>query len=173
MLRDVPIIAVSATLTPRVRRDIQSKLHFSKGNCIFLDTGNDCTNVSLVVRACEHPMNTFADLDFVIPDQLVSPSDIKKTYLYVDDIATGSQIVDHLTSVLQKQNPSLVSEGLIRPFNATLSHEHREEAMKQFRDRQIRILVCTDAAGMVWSDIINKKRDIQLFRRAVIFLTLK
>ena len=100
--RDVPVIAVSATLTARVRRDIQSKLHFSKGNSIFLDMGNDRTNVSLVVRACKHPMNTFTDLDFVIPDQPLSPTDIKKTYIYVDNITTGSEIIDHLTDVLRK-----------------------------------------------------------------------
>ncbi|KAK7678922.1 hypothetical protein QCA50_018062 [Cerrena zonata] len=74
-------------------------------------------------------MNTFADLDFVIPGEVSSPTDIKKTYIYVDNITTGSAIVDHLTNVLRERSPQLVIEGIIRPFNATLSYEYREEAM--------------------------------------------
>ena len=71
------------------------------------------------------------------------------------------EILRHLTDVLRKRNPELASEGIIRPFNATLSHEYREEAMDQFRDGRIRILVCTDAAGMVRDCSIENSHDIK------------
>ena len=87
----------------------------------------------------------------------LSPKLVPKTYIYVDDIRIGGEIVDHLTSILHARNSNLATKGLIRPFNATLSHEYRDAAMQAFRDNQdstnsggnIRILVCTDAAGMV------------------------
>ncbi|KAI0772184.1 P-loop containing nucleoside triphosphate hydrolase protein [Irpex lacteus] len=158
--RQTPIIAMTATLTGRVRRDIQSKLHFAKGESLFHNEGNDRPNVSIVVRACEHPLNTFADLDFVLPSSIRNPTDIPKTYIYVDNITSGSDVIDHLRTLLEARvsatsPPQYATStsfqywhGLIRPFNATLSQEYRNIAMAKFRSGEIRILVCTDAAGM-------------------------
>ncbi|KAH9839458.1 P-loop containing nucleoside triphosphate hydrolase protein [Rhodofomes roseus] len=144
-----PIIAVTATLTARVRRDLHNKLHFPKTGGRFINVGNDRPNVSIVVRACEHPQNTLADLDFVLPETIESASDIPKTYLYVDNIETGNDIIDHLGSILRQRNPALYELGVIRPFNATMSADYRTHAMAAFRNnRPVRILVCTDAAGM-------------------------
>ena len=148
---------MTATLTPKVRRDIHSQLHFSKGLSRFFNTGNDRPTVSIIVRACEYLQNSYWDLDFIIPSTVNTFHDVPKTYIYVDDIRIGGEIVDHLTSILHARNSNLATKGLIRPFNATLSHEYRDAAMQAFRDNQdstnsggnIRILVCTDAAGMV------------------------
>ncbi|KAI0363847.1 P-loop containing nucleoside triphosphate hydrolase protein [Pilatotrama ljubarskyi] len=128
--RGTPVIAVTATLTARVRRTIH------------------------IVRACEHPLNTYADLEFVIPPStsLRGASDIPKTYIYIDNIATGAEVIDYLAGRLEQhmaQHPGChITPGVIRPFNATLSHEYRSLAMAHFRAGSIRILVCTDAAGM-------------------------
>ncbi|KAI0806299.1 P-loop containing nucleoside triphosphate hydrolase protein [Irpex lacteus] len=168
--RGTPVIAMTATLTGRVRRDINSKLHFAKHGSQFRNEGNNRPNVSIVVRACEHPLASFADLDFIIPTTIRCHADVPKTYLYVDNINTGSQIIDHLSSLLRSRlqsDPShshpnhppssgggrtgqcsLLGPGIIRPFNATLSKEYRNIAMAKFREGDIRILVCTDAAGM-------------------------
>ncbi|KAI0350724.1 P-loop containing nucleoside triphosphate hydrolase protein, partial [Trametes cingulata] len=154
--RGTPVIAVTATLTVRVRRTIHSVLLFSQSaaQSRFVNKGNDRSNVSIVVRACEHPLNTYADLDFVIPgpEKLKRASDIPKTYIYVDNIATGAEIIDYLIEKLEvhmsRSPSSRIPLGIIRPFNATLSHEYRGLAMMHFRSGSIRILVCTDAAGM-------------------------
>ncbi|KAJ3540607.1 hypothetical protein NM688_g6204 [Phlebia brevispora] len=148
--RGTPVIALTATLTARVRRDIQAKLYFKKSTSQYINVGNDRPNVSIVVRACEHPLNTYADLNFVLPTRISDPKDIPKTYIYVDNIATGNEIIDHMTELLAKRtgSPTDVQQGWIRPFNSNLSHEYRQEAMDRFRDGTIRILVCTDAAGM-------------------------
>jgi superfamily II DNA/RNA helicase len=58
----------------------------------------------------------------------------------------GSEIIDHLTGLLPLH---LRDKGIIRPYNAAFGKEYRKEAMRAFRDNGIRILVCTDAAGMV------------------------
>ncbi|TFY51100.1 hypothetical protein EVJ58_g10740 [Rhodofomes roseus] len=162
-----PIIALTATLTARVRRDLHTKLHFPKLGSKFVNVGNDRPNVSIIVRACEHPQNTYADLDFILPTTITTAQDIPKTYLYVEKIETGNEIIDHLETVLKQRNPALANAGFIRPFNATMSPEYRRAAMSAFRSSgaapdsettnvddtrwsgPIRILVCTDAAGMV------------------------
>ncbi|KAI0344969.1 P-loop containing nucleoside triphosphate hydrolase protein [Trametopsis cervina] len=158
--RHTPVIAMTATLTGRVRRDIHSKLHFPRHGSLFHNEGNDRPNVSLVVRACQYPLNSFADLDFVLPQTIRHAADIPKTYIYVDNINVGGEIVDYLATLLEARlqqhhrtsdcRPSHlpVERGVIRPFNATLSQDYRNAAMQQFRLGEIRILVCTDAAGM-------------------------
>lgn len=151
--RGTPVIAMTATLTARVRRDIQSKLHFPKGGSRFINVGNDRPNVSIVVRACQHPLNSFRDLDFVLPTSISAPEDIPKTWIYIDNINDGNRVIDHLREVLRERNQLLAdrdeSSHLIRPFNATMSLEYRREAMEAFRRGSLRIMVCTDAAGMV------------------------
>ncbi len=147
------MIALTATLTRQVCSDIHSKLYFPKSGSLFRNEGNDRPNVSIVVRACEHPLNSYSDLDFVVPISIKKGDDIPKTYLYVDNISEGSEIIDHLARLVMARldytSPSCPDTGVVRPFNATLSHEYRTEAMCQFRAGTIRILVCTDAAGMV------------------------
>lgn len=149
--RGTPVIAVTATLTARTRRDIQSKLNFPRsGQYVWVNAGNDRPNVSILVRAMEHPQNTYTDLDFLIDSNICSKDEIPKCYIYIDDIKTGGEIIDHLTNLLVKSNANL-TQGVpvVRPFNATLSDEYRTTAMEAFRTGDVRILVCTDAAGMV------------------------
>ncbi|KAJ6617841.1 P-loop containing nucleoside triphosphate hydrolase protein [Mycena sp. CBHHK59/15] len=141
--RGTPVVALSATLPARIRSDVLSKLQFSR-DYVSIDIGNDRPNVSLVIRAIQHPLNTYADLDFTVAGA-TNPSEIKKAFIYADNIATGIEIIDHLNELLP---PESQKEGIIRPYNAVLSKEYRREVMAQFKSGKIRILVCTDAAGM-------------------------
>ncbi|KAJ7487291.1 P-loop containing nucleoside triphosphate hydrolase protein, partial [Mycena galericulata] len=143
--RAVPIIAVSATLTPRVHRDILTKLRIDPKNYLYVNIGNDRPAVSHVVRAMEHPMNSFRDLDFLVPDFIVSPEDLPKTFLYCDDTKDGADIIDHLNA---RVHQDYRARGLVRPYNASMSREYRDTVMCLFRAGIVRILVCTDAAGM-------------------------
>jgi superfamily II DNA helicase RecQ len=65
--RGTPIVALSVTLSARIRTDVLSKLQFSK-DYVNIDVGNDRPNVSIVVRAFQHPLNTYSDLDFIVDD---------------------------------------------------------------------------------------------------------
>ncbi|KAI0071881.1 P-loop containing nucleoside triphosphate hydrolase protein, partial [Panus rudis PR-1116 ss-1] len=150
--RNTPVIAMTATLTARARRDIHTKLQFSKGHSRFINIGNDRPNVSIVVRSCEHSQKSYADLDFVIPSTVNTLTDIPKTWVYVDNIATGNEIIDHLEALLQTRinsaGPGDSYSDAIRPFNAVLSLSYRRAAMEAFREGKIQVMVCTDAAGM-------------------------
>ncbi|KAJ7302509.1 P-loop containing nucleoside triphosphate hydrolase protein [Mycena albidolilacea] len=141
--RGTPIVALSATLPARIRSDVLRKLQFSRSyvSVDAVDIGNDRPNVSLVVRAIQHPLNTYVDLDFIVTDL----GEIKKTFVYADNIATGVEIIDHLNALLPPEDRA---RGLICPYNAALSKEYRREAIAQFKRGEIRVLVCTDAAGI-------------------------
>lgn len=142
--RDTPVIALSASLTRRVTHDIMEKLQIFRSTCIYKNLGNDRPNVSLVVRAIHNTQQSFSDLNFVVPSDTTEAAAIPKTWIYCDNINTGLEIIDHLRTLLP---PDL--HGVVRPYNAVLSTEYRSEAMKQFREGEVRVLVCTDAAGMV------------------------
>ncbi|THV07053.1 P-loop containing nucleoside triphosphate hydrolase protein [Dendrothele bispora CBS 962.96] len=145
--KGTPFVVLSATLPPRVREDILAKLHFSTKTDGFVDInlGNDRPNVSLVVRAIQHPMNTYQDLNFVIPGQIDRVSQIPKTFIYADNVSVGVEMEDHLETLLPE---NLRGKGLIRPYNAGYSQKYRNAVMKQFRAGRVRVLICTDAAGM-------------------------
>lgn len=155
--KGAPFVAMSATLTRRVRRDVESKLHFR--DATFINEGNERSNISLVVRACEHPMDSYRDLDFVLPKHAKTATDIPKTWIYVDNILTGGEIIDYLTKLIrdrfittQGSTTNLVSSldsRIVRPYNAVMSSEYRKAAMEAFREGEIRVMVCTEAAGMV------------------------
>jgi hypothetical protein len=121
------------------------------------------------MRAIEHPMNTFADLDFVIPAGVQNASAINKGFIYADNYGSGVSIIDRLTEQLPENMRGL---GLIRPYNAAFSKAYRREVMRLFKLGTIRVLVCTDAAGMV-SKIVSE--FITTYSpgnsRAVIYLT--
>ncbi|KAI0073144.1 P-loop containing nucleoside triphosphate hydrolase protein [Panus rudis PR-1116 ss-1] len=130
--RNTSVVAMTATLTARTRRDIHTKLQFVKGSSRFINV------------ACEHPLNTYADLDFVFPTSITSANEIPKTWIYADNIATGTEIVEHLRDVLRRRHPSLLSGGdnIVRPYNAVMSLKYRRAAMDAFRKGDIRILGC-------------------------------
>ncbi|KAE9387374.1 P-loop containing nucleoside triphosphate hydrolase protein [Gymnopus androsaceus JB14] len=117
----VPMLAMSATLPARV------------------------PNVSLVVRAIENPLNSYRDLDFIIPSNICSNEQIPKTFLYADNVIKGVDIEDHLTELLPSEMQAL---GIIRVYSSAFSHEYRAEVMRLFRIGKVRVLICTDAAGM-------------------------
>ncbi|KAJ6469073.1 P-loop containing nucleoside triphosphate hydrolase protein [Mycena vitilis] len=142
--RSTPFVAVTATLTPRVRDDLVHKLQFNPNDYIFCSIGNDRPNVAQIVRALEHPANSYRDLDFMV-DPTARPEQITKAFLYTDDIKDGGKIGDHLNG---RVHPDFRSRGLVRPYNAGMSPKYRAEVMALFKAGIVRILICTDAAGM-------------------------
>lgn len=148
--KGVPIVAMSATLPPRVRRDVLQKLQFDEDKYVDINLGNDRQNVSIVVRAIQNTMNSCSDLDFLITNGITSPEQIKKTFIYADNVNVGVQIEDYL----YKRAPAFFKDvGAIRPYSAAYSQEYRDRVMHLFRLGIVRILICTDAAGMVCTNI--------------------
>ncbi|KAJ3516531.1 hypothetical protein NMY22_g14185 [Coprinellus aureogranulatus] len=142
--RRTPFVAMSATLSPRVRKDVLAKLQFQKDFC-DLSLGNDRKNVSIVVRAMQHPMNTYRDLDFLIPQGTDDPKKIQKIFIYADTLSVAQDIEDAL---YERCAEDIRYTGFIRPYSAGFPSRYRKAVMEKFRKGEVRILVCTDAAGM-------------------------
>ena len=116
------------------------------GTFLNLAIGNDRPNVSLVVRAIQNPMNTFSDLDFLIPARITDPQQVKQTFIYADQISSADGMEKRLYSIAPE---SFREAGIIRPYSTAYSVKYQTEVMAMFKAGIVRILICTDAAGMV------------------------
>ena len=72
------------------------------------------------------------------------------------DVTAGDEIVNHLSDLLSQRIAPEVKASLecdrddiIRSYHAIHTPEYRKEAMASFRDGKMRVMVCTEAAGMV------------------------
>ncbi|KAG9083817.1 hypothetical protein FS749_005711, partial [Ceratobasidium sp. UAMH 11750] len=156
-LPGVPVICLSATLTSQVIQYITSTLDMKNSSYAFINEGNERPELSLAVAKCQYPMNTFLDLLFLFKGRISYPQDIPKSFIFIDNKAEGHRAVQILNNFLPA---SLRHLGLIRPFNARHSSQYRAETMKLFQLGVIRVLICTDAAGM-GCDISNVEIVIQ------------
>ena len=147
--KGTPIVAMSATLPSRVRKDVLKKLQFDE-DFVDLKVGNDRPNVSIVVRAIQNTMNTYSNLNFLIPKGVKDIKEVPKTMVYADQVAVGVDMEDRLYDISPE---SFCETGFIRPYSAAFSLEYRTTVMALFKAGVVRILICTDAAGMVSSQL--------------------
>ena len=126
--KGTPIVAMSATLPPRIRDDVLKRLQFP-AVFVNINLGNDRPNVSIIVHPIHHAMNSYKDLNFIIPDNILNPLDIPKTMLYADQIAVGVDIEDHL---YERCPEGFKNPGVICPYSAGYSQEYREHVMELF-----------------------------------------
>ncbi|EUC67561.1 DEAD/DEAH-box helicase, partial [Rhizoctonia solani AG-3 Rhs1AP] len=157
--RGIPVSAVSATLRPKVKQDVLSTLGFSADSSKYVDIniGNERKNVYIGVRAMKFPGSSFRDLSILLPLDATTPRDIPKAIVYIDDVVDVTLAVITLTSWL---HPSLQDLGLIMPVHAWMPSSYRSDAMARLFLGLVRIIICTEAAGM-GCDIPDIERVIQ------------
>ncbi|EGN93326.1 hypothetical protein SERLA73DRAFT_156505 [Serpula lacrymans var. lacrymans S7.3] len=125
--------------------DVGEKLEFNQQNFVNIDIENNRENVSLVVREIQNPLKTYTDLNFIILTGIMQLQDTKKTFVYADNIAVGTEIIDHLIECLPTEHRH---SGIIWLHNAAQGKAYQKEVIEMFCRGKVQILVCTDAAGM-------------------------
>ncbi|KAL0061130.1 hypothetical protein AAF712_012050 [Marasmius tenuissimus] len=144
--KEVAMVVLSATLPACIRRDVISKLQIKSTDFTLIDVGNNRPNVSLIVRPIHSTLSSFVDLDFVIPDGIQEPSSIPKTFIYYDNVMGAVDMENHLTGLLPEH---LQNKRLIRLYSVAFSDKYKAKVMEDFKNGSVRVLICTDAAGMM------------------------
>ncbi|KAG7087024.1 hypothetical protein E1B28_013003 [Marasmius oreades] len=139
------MVTLSATLPTWVRRDVISKLQMKSTEITSIDVGNDRKNVSLIVQPIHNTLSSFIDLDFVVPQGVQEASSIPKTFIYYDSVMGGVQMEKYLNGLLPEE---LWENSIIRLYSAAFSDEYKAQVMQDFKEGRVRVLICTDAAGM-------------------------
>ena len=109
-------------------------------------------NIALSVRPIKHAIKSKADLRFLIPRETRSPNDIPITLVYCNSRTVAEDIVD----VLRQWLPTEADGGrapewtdCIAFYHAKVRERRKRELEEKLRKGLVRILVCTDAVGMV------------------------
>lgn len=129
-LGDPPTIALTATATPTVRRDIARQLALRDPKVVI--TGFDRTNLSYSVVPARNDAGKDALLVQVLSDR---PG---LTVVY----AATRKSVERIASMLQREGISAAA------YHAGLDDDHRHEVQEDFMTERVRVIVATNAFGM-------------------------
>lgn len=127
MFPDVPVLALTATATPEVVKDIQQQLHFHSENCYSMSF--ERKNLSYVVRRTENKA---------------------KELLHILERIKGSAIVYTLNRKKTKEVCEfLVANGVTAEYyHAGLSLESKDAKEQAWKSGKARVMVSTNAFGM-------------------------
>ncbi|OEJ99486.1 RecQ family ATP-dependent DNA helicase [Roseivirga misakiensis] len=127
LLPDVPVIALTATATPKVRKDIQDKLSFKKPKVFTKSFARE--NLSYSVRFEEHK---------------------ERKLIEALNRVGGSAVVYVATRRHAKEVAlQLMNNGISADFyHAGLTHEERNQKQENWLHNRTRVIVSTNAFGM-------------------------
>lgn len=129
-LGDPPTIALTATATPTVRRDIARQLALRDPKVVI--TGFDRTNLSYSVI----PARNDAGKDALLVQVLSERNGLTVVY------AATRKSVERIASMLQREGISAAA------YHAGLDDVHRHEVQEAFMTERVRVIVATNAFGM-------------------------
>jgi len=141
----VSVGIASATLPDHILDDISAKVSLSKEPC-KVSMSNDRPNIALSCRAMQHSADSQADLRFLIPQNATSINDIEPTLVYCNERTTTEDVCDSLREFAVEAG---LPSDCIAFYHAKVGTKRKRELEELLREGKIRILVCTDAVGMV------------------------
>lgn len=123
----VPVLALTATATPEVVKDIQVKLQFPKEN--VYQKSFERSNLVYVVRTVEDKLGQLLKiLGSVAGTAIVYVRDRKKTKEVADFLNQNNISAEH--------------------FHAGLTHQSKDERQSRWKRNETRVIVSTNAFGM-------------------------
>lgn len=125
---DAPVLALTATATPTVAKDITEKLGFRPGHNL-IKTSFERKNLSYIARKCEDKIGEIFNILNGVPGTSI---------IYARSRAKCEEI-----------SAILAANGVDCDFyHAGLSHALREQKQEDWKAGKIRVIVCTNAFGM-------------------------
>jgi superfamily II DNA helicase RecQ len=103
-------------------------------------------NVALSVRAMQKKEKLLGDLRFLIPPGADKPEDIKITLVYCNQRAVTEDGADYACDWADENG---IERETIAFYHALVGEKRKCEIEEKLTRGEIRILLCTDAVGMV------------------------
>ena len=124
---DAPVIALTATATPKVAEDIMTRLNFRE-KCL-IKSGFERPNLSYIVRNCEDKLG-----------QLLS---------ICSNVAGTGIVYVRSRKKTEELSAFLIANGVSASFyHAGLGPDSRNDRQAKWKNGEIRVMVCTNAFGM-------------------------
>ncbi|XP_006457381.1 hypothetical protein AGABI2DRAFT_50460, partial [Agaricus bisporus var. bisporus H97] len=141
---DISFYVASATLPNDILLEIREALNLRDNTTELIIYSNDRPDISLMVQTIVNKINSYCDLDFLIPDGFsVDSLHPPKFLVFFDNTTETREAVLHL-----RQRMPISRAQEIVWFNSTLSSQGREDILKDYKMSKIWGLCCTDAFGM-------------------------
>lgn len=159
-----PILATSATLSPSALTEVCSGLDLDLERSFFLNLGNDRPNITpSIVQMNGGKDYTAIDPHLPDPAEVHSVDDLPKAIVFTNAVKKTQVICRHL----RRRYSHL--RGAIDFLHAHRTAKSKRRIMKEFRKGKIKILVATEAAGMVriFFSLPSPIYLITLFKRAL------
>lgn len=135
LLPQVPVLALTATVTPETINDIQDRLGFKEHNVLRKSFHRE--NLSYVVRRTNNKPEQVAHILSRVPGSAI---------VYVRNRKRAQELSEWLN-----QHPSLQREDGSKPadfYHAGLTTRERNERQEAWKEGKTRIIVATNAFGM-------------------------
>ena len=144
----VPFLAATATLPPKALDEVCDKLHIDLDESYFINLGNDRPNITQHVRFIDsaHDYSALKDLLSV---NAKKPDDIVKTIVFVNSRNGTQEVCREVRKLLPRHLRKHVDF-----LHAVRKDRTKRRIMRRFRNGRIRILIATEAAGMVSAFIL-------------------
>ena len=144
--RRAPIAAFSATMAPGVLAEVEESLLINRDAAYYLNLGNNRPNIYQQVSTLENS-NDFAALNALLPLRSVScAADIPKTLIFANTRRMTLHIWSHLCQQLRLPTVGRLPIAFLHAYRRRRA---RIKVMEAFTSGEVRILVATEAAGMV------------------------
>lgn len=164
----------SATLPAHVLAIVKRELSIG-ASAALVSLTNERKNIALSIREMRFEDKSFADLRFTIPRNAKGPQDIPITLIYVNERTICEDICDKL----REYAPPDSKEHTIAYYHALVGQKQKRFLEERLREGEVRILVCTDAVGMVsilkretnadYSPFLIKGCDLRNIKRVVLW----
>ena len=146
---DIPFLATSAMLAPAAVQQVQAKLQINPQRSYIINLGNDCPNITPSVVKMKIKQDYPALLPLVALG-ISSHKDLAKTIIFTNSIQQTHEIVQFL-----QQNLSDDCRPYVRNYHALQSTCSKHRVMEAFHTGNVKILVATEAAGMVCTTLLH------------------
>lgn len=124
---NIPVLALTATATPNVVKDIEEKLNFAEDNVFRMSF--ERKNLAYIVRIA---------------------TDKRQEMIHILNCVGGSAIVYTRSRRKTKETAQLLVESGISAtyYHAGLDHTVKDERQKEWKEDKVRVMVATNAFGM-------------------------
>jgi superfamily II DNA helicase RecQ len=141
----VPFLVASATLPPPVLAQVRQSMHIRADNSFHVNLGVDRPNIAWICRKMQGAKSDLEALHFLTSHDPDDPDFIlTQTMVFFDDIPLSLDALAHLRAKLPPSR-----RGEIAAYSSLRTTRAKRRVMEDFRRGKIKILLTTEAAGMV------------------------
>ena len=150
-LTEVPFIFASATLSISTLQDLKSLFGLTRDNLVEVHRSNYRPNIRVGVRKIEHPLDSYKDLSFFVPNGWKEGDPPPpKFVIFFDSIADAVHAGKYLRNRLPPEY-----RHKIKWFHADMSTPFKEAQLERLKNGEIWGLCATDSFGMVRTSLFN------------------